>query len=63
MNKKFGFEGWKAIAEIFCGLMLVFSFIGKNELGFLYYPTLVLNIFIVLFSTINMIIAKYKGEN
>ena len=54
------FEFWKSLAEILCGIMLVFSFIGKAELGMLYYPLLLVNIFLIIFSTIMMFFAKRR---
>ncbi len=50
MKLLFGFDGWKFIAEIFCGLLLVFSFIGEKQLSHFYSILLTADIVIVMFS-------------
>ncbi len=53
-----GFDGRKLIAEIFCGLLLVFSFIGEKELGSFYGAFLICNIAIVMVSLFFAILVK-----
>ena len=54
-----GFEGWKAVAEVFCGIVLIFSFAGKDIFGKIYISLLFITIFIIAISTFCMIISRY----
>jgi hypothetical protein len=56
---KFGFIGWKALSEVFCGVMLAFSFVGKADLpGNLYYILLFFNLVLIALSTFMLIVTK-----
>ena len=64
MKLLFGFYGWKFIAEIFCGLLLVFSFIGEKQLSHFYSILLTADIVIVMFSVFCALWCKfYEKQN
>ncbi len=59
--QKLDFEFWKAISEIFCALLLVFSFVGEDKLFGWFTPLLIVDIALILFCIINMVLIKRKA--
>jgi hypothetical protein len=59
MRLLIGFDGWKAISEMCCGLLLVFSFIGGEKIGKMYGILLSADIIIIVFTMFLMTVARY----
>jgi hypothetical protein len=62
--KNWGFEDWKALVQILCGFVLIFSFVDKHLFKYitLYYSLFAVNIIFIVLSTVIMLYCKERNK-
>jgi hypothetical protein len=63
MIKNWGFEGWRALCQTCCALLLVFSFITESKIGAFSYALLIVSdILGIVFTACMMMHCKGKNK-